>query len=58
MAEQNFLVSGMWENKQVREEVEAYSDKQAKTKAGFNIGLAGKDIGEFSKSKKIRVSRR
>lgn len=56
--EENYLVVGTWKGSEVREEVSAYSPKQAKLKAGFGLGLAGAEVGEFIRSNKIRVSRR
>jgi hypothetical protein len=59
MAEEtNYLVTGNYKGQDVRVQISAYSPKQAKLKAGFDLGLSGQEIGEFTKSNKIRVSRR
>ena len=56
--EENYLVVGTWKGNEIREEVSAYSPKQAKLKASFQSGLGGAEAGEFIRSNKIRVSRR
>jgi hypothetical protein len=56
--ENNYLVTGSYNGEKVNVEVSAYSPKQAKLKAGFSLGLSGKDIGEFTRSNKIRAVRR
>jgi hypothetical protein len=55
---ENYRVTGTWEGEEIDESVEAYSPKQAKLKAGFSLGLSGSKVGEFTRSNKIRVSRR
>lgn len=55
---ENYLITGKWNGEEVREEVEAYSPKQAKLKAGFSLGLSGTEVGEFTRSTKIRASRK
>lgn len=57
MTEQNWRITGEWNNENVDETVSANSQKQAKLKAGFNLGV-GRRMGEFLKSNKIRVSRK
>lgn len=50
-----YRVTGNHEGKEVNEEVEAYSKKQAKMKAGFSCGFGGGGMDKFMREKSIKV---
>lgn len=55
--EKKYRVTGNWQGESIDKEVMAYSDKQAKFKAGITSGIAGKNLKEFMKSKSVRAIR-
>ena len=56
--EKKYLVTGNWKGQNLEVIVFAYSDKQAKFKAGITNGVNGKELAEFMRSGKIRAVRR
>ena len=56
--EKKYLVTGNWEGTSLNEIIMAYSDKQAKFKAGITNGINVKELGEFMKSNQIKAVRR
>ena len=50
-----YKVTGTHEDKEINEEVEAYSMAQAKMKAGFSAGFGGQRMKAFTKNKNISV---
>lgn len=55
--ENKYKVYGKYDGKKFKEKIEANSKKQAKIKAGFKLGFGGNDLGEFMKSRKVKVRR-
>lgn len=56
--EKKYLVKGSYEGQELDEIVYAYSDKQAKFKAGITNGINGQRLSEFMCSSKIRAVRK
>ena len=56
--EKKYSVKGKYEGQDIDIIIFAYSDKQAKFKAGLDYGIYGKRLGEFIKSSSIRVLRK
>lgn len=52
-----FIVSGTHKGQEIDEEVEAYTQKQAKAKAGFSNGFGGSGMTPFMGDKSIKVRR-
>ena len=50
-----YKVTGTHERKEIDEEVEAYSKRQAKMKAGFSNGFGGNRMKKFLREKSIKV---
>jgi len=56
--EKKYQVTGTYEGQDIDVIIFAYSDKQAKFKAGLTNGINGKRLGGFMKSSKVRAVRR
>lgn len=56
--EKKYQVKGTYEGQELDEIVYAYSDKQAKFKAGIQNGINGQRLSGFMRDTKIKAIRR